>query len=171
MMSEMMSETIFMAYHVQRQNVTFSRRNNQIKPNVLHQHDCILHPGWPDTLKLKWDRYFSVQQPGCPMGHTTGQVKVPLKMGFFSFFLADLAIFLFLTLPSCLLSCSKQVLSIDSQKKIIKTEHDRENHPNYARHPDLGIHLQSHSWWKIIQISFYARSGPKCSMRLEMMHV
>ena len=77
------------------------------------------------------------------MGHTTGQVKVPLKMGFFSFFLADLAIFLFLTLPSCLLSCFKQVLSIDSQKKIIKTEHDRENHPNYARHPDLGIHLPS----------------------------
>ena len=150
MMSEMMSETIFMAYHVQRQNVTFSRRNNQIKPNLLHQHDCILHPGWPDTLKLKWDRYFSVQQPGCPMGHTTGQVKVPLKMGFFSFFLADSAIFWFLTLPSCLLSCSEELLPIVSQKKIIKAQQDHEIHPNFNRPPDHGIHQCQCKWVNLI---------------------
>ena len=75
-----------MAYHVQGRNVTFSRRNHQIRPNLLHQHNPILHPGWPDTKKLEWDRYSSVRYPGCPMGHTVGQVKVPLKMGFFTFF-------------------------------------------------------------------------------------
>jgi hypothetical protein len=64
------------------------------------------------------------------MGRHMGQVKVPLEMGFFPFFLADLAIFWFLTLPSCLLSWSKKVLSIDSQKKIVEAEHDRKNYPN-----------------------------------------
>ena len=61
------------------------------------------------------------------MGQHMGQVKVPLKMGFFPFLVADLAIFWFLTLPTCLLSCSKEVLTRLSQKKIIKAEHDREN--------------------------------------------
>jgi len=74
------------------------------------------------------------------MGQHMGQVKVPLKMGFFPFLVADMAIFWFLTLPLCLLSCSKEVLTRFSPKKIIKAEHDRENPPNYGRHPDHGIH-------------------------------
>jgi hypothetical protein len=77
-----------------------------------------------------------------------GQLKVQLKMGFFLSFLADLAIFGFLTLPSCLLSCSKQVLSIDSQKIIFKAKHDHENRLNYGRPPDHGIHpIKNAYYW------------------------
>jgi heme/copper-type cytochrome/quinol oxidase subunit 3 len=54
------------------------------------------------------------------MGQHMEQVKVPLKMGFFPFLVTDLAIFRFLMLPTCLLSCSKEVLTRLSQKKIIK---------------------------------------------------
>jgi hypothetical protein len=77
-----------------------------------------------------------------------GQVKVPLKMGFFPFLVANLAIFWFFTLPTCLLSCSKEVLTRLSQKKIIKAEHDCENPQHYGCPPDHGIHpiKNAHCW-------------------------
>jgi hypothetical protein len=135
----MLSETDF--YDMQGRNVIFSTSNHQIKPNLLQRHDPILHPRCSDTLKLKWDIYIFVKYLGCPLGQHMGQVKVPLKMRFFRFLVTDFAMFLLLTLPLCLLSCSKEVLSIFSLKKIIKAGHNRENHPNYGRPPDHGIHL------------------------------
>jgi hypothetical protein len=75
------------------------------------------------------------------MGQHMEQVEVRLKIGFFPFLDADLAIFWFLTLPTFPLSCSEEVLTRLSQKKIIKAEHDRKNSQNYGHPPDHGIHL------------------------------
>jgi hypothetical protein len=63
-------------------------------------------------------------------------------MGFIPFLVTDSAIFWFLMLPLCLFSCSKKVLSIFFQKKIIKAEHDRKSHLKYGRPPNDGIHHQ-----------------------------
>jgi hypothetical protein len=60
-----------------------------------------------------------------PVFFCPGQVKVPLKMGFFPFLVAESAIFWFLMLPLCLPSSSKE---------------NRKNPPNYGRPPDHGIH-------------------------------
>ena len=42
--SKKLSEAGFQAHQAQGQKVTFSRGNHQTKPNLLYQHDHILHP-------------------------------------------------------------------------------------------------------------------------------